>query len=186
MHDGILLGRLWPALFVTPQVPLGFSWRPRVKCDERYPVCLRCEQRNTICRATPRIMKWQVEMPSLRSSSNPDSILNQLSAVNKRLLQYWFEKTSQIMVIDPSKNPMSYPITQHLTFSSSVLHAVLSISSLLEAILSIGSGYATYFEPQQIALALTERHLALSTLQTELRASSCPSISSLITVILLG
>jgi hypothetical protein len=119
--------------------------------------------------------KWQVEMPSLVSSTS-HSTLSCLSTTNKRLLQYWFEKTSQIMVIDPDENPMSYPIIQHLQTSSSLLHAILSISS----------AYENDFTFEQAPVTLNERDLALSMLQAELRSNQCPPVSSLFTVFMLG
>jgi hypothetical protein len=149
--------------------------RRRVKCDERYPVCLRCEQRNAVCHAVVRMAKWQVEMPSLAISSCGGA-LGCLSNTKKRLLQNWFEKVSQIMVIDPNENPMSYPVIQHLQSSSSLLHTILSISL----------AYETSFAPQDVAMTLNERHLALSLLQDELRSNEPPSMSSLLTVVMLG
>uniref|UniRef100_A0A0C4DI66 Zn(2)-C6 fungal-type domain-containing protein n=1 Tax=Fusarium oxysporum (strain Fo5176) TaxID=660025 RepID=A0A0C4DI66_FUSOF len=64
----------------------------RVKCDETFPVCLRCQRRGSVCMASNRPARWRIEMPWLSNMA----LLNSWPAdnpPNKRLVQYWIEQS---------------------------------------------------------------------------------------------
>lgn len=123
----------------------------------------------------PRLAKWQVEMPWL-SSGPYDNPLYGVSNKNQRLLQLWMERTCQIMTIDPNDNPFSFPITEHLLKSDSLLHALQSVSA----------GYEAYYKRPNLALCLEERHRALVSLQIELKHPCRPSPSTFLAIYMLG
>ncbi|KAF5601521.1 C6 zinc finger domain protein [Fusarium subglutinans] len=45
----------------------------RVKCDEAFPVCRRCQRRGSVCMASTRPAQWQIEMPWLSNMTVFDS-----------------------------------------------------------------------------------------------------------------
>lgn len=157
----------------------------RVKCDETFPVCLRCQRRGSICLSKARSEQWQVETPWISGNtrtSNPGlgpelGIVIQGSIVNKKLLRHWFEQTSRIMVLDHGANPLSLPITQYLPMSASLVHILQSISAAHEH----------FFSQQKLALSLEERSRALTCLRQELQSATTISLlSCMLTGYLLG
>ncbi|RSL75648.1 hypothetical protein CEP51_010694 [Fusarium floridanum] len=140
--------------------------RRRVKCDETFPVCVRCQKRGSFCQSPPRLTKWQHEAPwiKLGSSSSP-APTRQLAVTSKSddkaLLRYWLERASQIMVIDPDENPMSFPILEYVEQCPSLKHALQSV----------GAGHRHYFDPDKLSKCLEERSSALRLIIQDL---SCP------------
>ncbi|KAB2568580.1 White-opaque regulator 1 [Lasiodiplodia theobromae] len=152
----------------------------RVKCDERYPVCLRCERRGSVCLPSCRPATWLTETPWLDVFNRgvvhaPPNMLLPPDA-NKRLLQHWLEKSSHMMVLDPNRNPFSYPILQHLAGAPSLLHALQSISA----------GYDEFYNPESLQTCLEERGRALGLVHDEIRSQSSPLTVLFLTVFLLG
>ncbi|KAH6997273.1 fungal-specific transcription factor domain-containing protein [Ilyonectria destructans] len=147
----------------------------RVKCDETYPVCLRCQRRGSVCLSAPPPVQWQAEMPWIveRPILDPwTGIVNP----NKRLLQYWLDKTSRMMSLIPDNNPLSFPLIEHLLSTPSLVHAVQSISA----------GQEHFFHQSSLKSCLAERGLAMQSLQLEMEDPSKIKSSSLLTVFLLG
>lgn len=125
----------------------------RVKCDESYPTCKRCLRQGLVCSSVPRPAQWQFETPWL--SLQPKTI------VNRRLLQYWLEKASQMLVIDPENNPYSFPALEYVPHSSALLHAIQSLSA----------SHEQYFPAHASIIALEERGKALVCLRKEMDQS---------------
>lgn len=150
--------------------------RSRVKCDETYPVCIRCRRRGTRCLFEPREQKWQLEMPGITIPRAP-SILSTLGTqVDRRLLQQWVERTSQIMVLDPERNPLSYPILQ-----------LLGPSPWLAPVLqSISAAYENDFDKTKLTVSLMQRQQALSSFRQGLMSGNQPLASVLLGIFLLG
>ncbi|EXL39900.1 hypothetical protein FOCG_17499 [Fusarium oxysporum f. sp. radicis-lycopersici 26381] len=152
-----------------------------VKCDEAYPVCTRCRKRGSICKSAPRLRRWQNEGPwtKLRShSSLPSSerLIDISDTNSKSLLRYWLEKASQIMVIDPDDNPLSFPILEYVERCPSLKHALQSV----------GAAHRNFFDPQQLSKCLEERHSALQLIINDL---SCPGdnlFPLFLTILLVG
>lgn len=150
--------------------------RRHVKCDETFPVCLRCQRRGSLCMPAARRVKWQAELPWLTEKA-PQSSVFQLTNVDRRLLQCWLEKTCQIMVLDPDINPMSFPIVEHLATSPSLVHALQSITAAHE----------NFFASANLITCLQERNLSLRLLQEEVRSSQTKSLPAVfLSVFLLG
>ncbi|CAG8907858.1 unnamed protein product [Penicillium egyptiacum] len=140
----------------------------RVKCDETFPVCLRCRRQGLICSSTPRLTPWQYEPYWV--SSPMDAI------INRRLLQYWLERVSQTLVLDPDDNPYSFPILGHITKSCSLMHIIQSISAYHEH----------YFSAQASVIALEERGKALASFRKEIDGPKTAPQASLLTAMLLA
>ncbi|KAH6873409.1 fungal-specific transcription factor domain-containing protein [Thelonectria olida] len=147
----------------------------RVKCDETYPVCLRCQRRGSICRSATRPVQWHTEMPWLSHSVVLDSWTGHATP-NKRLVQFWIEQTSHMMALDRNNNPLSLPLLQYLAACPSLLHAVQSVSA----------GHETFFSSESLRTCLEERGLALKLLREEVQDPGQMSISSMLTVFVLG
>ena len=155
--------------------------RRRVKCDETFPVCLRCQRSGTVCRALPRPDQWQFELPGIspvRKGSRIDNHVevHQVPHVNKILLQGWLQTASRIMVLDHTWNPLSLPLLQYCTISYSLVHVLQSISA----------GYQEFFQSSRLVLSLEERSKALVALREELETGRQSSISCFFTAYLLG
>ncbi|OJJ70351.1 hypothetical protein ASPBRDRAFT_44513 [Aspergillus brasiliensis CBS 101740] len=140
----------------------------RVKCDESYPTCKRCQRQGLVCSSAPRLTQWQVETPWLS--------LQPKTHVNRRLLQYWLEKVSQSLVIDPENNPFSFPILEHVGQSPALLHAIQSISA----------GYEQYYPANTPILALEERGKAIACLQEEMKRIQKSPYTQFVTTMLLA
>ncbi|CAI6046252.1 unnamed protein product [Clonostachys chloroleuca] len=147
----------------------------RVKCDETFPVCLRCQRRGSVCLASYKPAKWHTEMPWLSDMIVLDSWPRD-SALDKRLVQHWVEQTSQLWSIDRNNNPLSLPVLQHLTTSPSLLHAIQSVSA----------GHENYFNNSGLQTCLEERGRALKLVREELRDATSIPVSSMLTIFLLG
>lgn len=147
-----------------------------VKCDETFPVCLRCQRRGSVCLSEQRSTQWQTEMPWLSPNSPSLGCFNSRANTNKRLLQYWLEKSSQMMSLDSSNNPLSFPLLPRLLESPSLVHAVQSVSA----------GHESFFDHTGLQTCLRERGLAIELVREELRDAESASISSLLTVFFLG
>lgn len=65
---------------------------------------------------------------------------------NRRLLQYWLENVSQMLVIDPEDNPYSFPALEYISESAALLNVVQSISACHEQ----------YFSPYAPMITLEE------------------------------
>ncbi|OGM42538.1 hypothetical protein ABOM_007952 [Aspergillus bombycis] len=140
----------------------------RVKCDETFPVCLRCVRRGLICSSTPRLSQWQIE--TRWYSSQVDTI------VNRRLLQYWLERVCQILVIDPENNPFSFPVLEYIQESPALVHIIQSVSARHEE----------YFSAEVARIALEERGKALASFQEELGTGQTRPLLSMLTALLLA
>jgi len=140
----------------------------RVKCDESHPTCRRCAQHGLICYSTPRLTQWQAETPRL--SLKPTTI------VNTRLLQYWLERVSQMLVIDPEDNPYSFPVLEYIPQSSALVHTIQSVSA----------NHEQYFPTHAPIIALEERGKALVSLRKEVDQNQHTPQVFLLTVMLLA
>ena len=140
----------------------------RVKCDEAFPTCKRCQRQGLVCSSVPRPTQWQVETPWLS--------LQPRTHVNSRLLQYWLEKVSQASVIDPEDNPFSFPILEHVTKSPALLHAIQSVSA----------NHEQYFPAKTPILALEERGKAIACLRREMNKVQRAPYTQFLTIILLA
>ncbi|KAE8136611.1 fungal-specific transcription factor domain-containing protein [Aspergillus pseudotamarii] len=140
----------------------------RVKCDETFPVCLRCVRRGLICSSTHRLAQWQIE--TRWYSSHVDTI------VNRRLLQYWLERVCQILVIDPEDNPFSFPVLEYLQESPALVHIIQSVSARHEQ----------YFSAEVTRIALEERGKALVSFRKELGIGQTRPLLSMLTALLLA
>ncbi|CEN60521.1 hypothetical protein ASPCAL02957 [Aspergillus calidoustus] len=140
----------------------------RVKCDEAYPTCGRCQRQGLFCSSAPRLTQWQVETPWLS--------LQPKTGVNRRLLQYWAEKVSQALVIDPDNNPFSFPVLEYIAQSSALLHAIQSISA----------SHEQYFPDKLPIMALEERGRAISCLRREINQIQHTPYAHFVTIMLLA
>ncbi|KAL4767523.1 fungal-specific transcription factor domain-containing protein [Aspergillus nidulans var. acristatus] len=140
----------------------------RVKCDEAYPTCKRCQRQGLVCSSAPRLTQWQVETPWLS--------LQPKTHVNRRLLQYWLEKVSQALVIDPENNPFSFPILRHIAQSPALLHAIQSVSA----------SHEQYFPVKTPILALEERCKAIACLRREMNQTQRAPYTPFLTIMLLA
>ncbi|TVY70809.1 Sterol uptake control protein 2 [Fusarium oxysporum f. sp. cubense] len=155
----------------------------RLKCDEMYPVCLRCSRRGLVCHAAAREQQWQIQLPGSalfldgRGTSSRCGFGSFLQGNrDKQLLQYWLEKTSRIFVPSEDDNPFAYPIVEHLSISQSLLHAIKSISS----------AHQHFFHAAHIQDSLEQRIKAMGLLRTELSTESRPLHTLFLSVYLLG
>ncbi|KAH7011209.1 fungal-specific transcription factor domain-containing protein [Ilyonectria destructans] len=146
----------------------------RVKCDETYPVCLRCQRRGSVCLSSPRPAQWQTEVSWYSDYSL--SPWTGDSPPNKHLLQYWLEQSSKMMTVDPNNNPLSFPLLRYLAVSPSLVHAVQSV----------GAGQETFFNSSSLGPCLEERGRALKLVRQELANNTRPPLPSLLTVFILG
>ncbi|GIC88941.1 Zn(II)2Cys6 transcription factor [Aspergillus udagawae] len=140
----------------------------RVKCDEAYPTCKRCKRQGLVCSSAPRLTQWQVETPWL--SLQPNTL------VNRRLLQYWLEKVSQILVIDPENNPFSFLTLEYIAQSSALLHAIQSVSA----------SHEQYFPATTPIIALEERGKAIACLRREMSHSQYRPTAHFLAIMLLA
>lgn len=163
--------------------------RRRVKCDEHYPVCGACERRGSVCESVPRLRQWQVESPWLRgSNTSQDRAEHPVAAAavavpipihttaDKNLVRYWLEKASQIMVMDPDINPLSFPLLDHVDRCPHLFHVIQSVSA----------AHQIFFHPSKLTKCLEERTLALRLVREELSRSLTDLFPSFITIFLLG
>lgn len=140
----------------------------RVKCDESHPTCRRCVRQGLICSSTLPLAKWQVETPWF--SVKCDTI------VNRRLLQYWLERVSQMLVIDPEDNPYSFPALEYILQSPALIHTIQSLSA----------SHEQYFPAHAPIVALEERGKALVSLRKEVDQNQRPPQAFLLTVMLMA
>lgn len=99
------------------------------------------------------------------------------SRADNRLLKYWLEKASSILVIDPNNNPFSFGILRYLETSKSLIYAIQSLSVAHEA----------FFSPSALPRhSFEDRGSALLHIQRELQQTNPPSHGSLLSAILLG
>lgn len=176
------------SIFTAPEQPderkrdrSRFGCRPckrrRVKCDETYPVCLRCQRRGEFCEAPSRSRHaWQPETPWLLQNPSLQQQTDASAKPDTKLLQYWLERASQIMAIDPDNNPMSFPILRHLSRCTSLVHALQSV----------GAAHQHFFHPTKMQRCLEERALAIEHIRKELDAPGKDVPVLFLTVFLLG
>lgn len=153
--------------------------RRRVKCDETYPTCIRCQKRGDLCMSESRKPRWQLEMPWLanaRLAHQTASSMLPPGQTNEHLLRHWFEHASHIMVLDPEKNPLSYSVVEYLFKSPALLHILQSISAAHEH----------FFDPTKLILSLEERGRALARIRKELLQEGNSMVYKFLTIILLG
>ncbi|KAF4250502.1 hypothetical protein CNMCM8980_000870 [Aspergillus fumigatiaffinis] len=98
------------------------------------------------------------------------------ATINRRLLQYWLERVSQMLVIDPGDNPYSFPALEYITKSAALVHIIQSISAQHEQ----------YFPTQAPIIALKERGKALASFRKELEHVETTPRASLLTAMLLA
>ncbi|EXM14190.1 Zn(2)-C6 fungal-type DNA-binding domain [Fusarium oxysporum f. sp. vasinfectum] len=147
----------------------------RVKCDETFPACLRCQRRGSVCMPSNRPAQWQIEVPWLSKMSVFDSWPGD-SLPNKRLVQHWVEQASQMLCIERNNNPLALPLLPYLASSPSLLHAIQSISA----------GHEVFFSGKALTVCLQERGHAIRLLREDLHNSGTISPVSILTVFLLG
>ncbi|CAI7584350.1 unnamed protein product, partial [Penicillium manginii] len=140
----------------------------RVKCDEAYPICKRCQRQGLVCSSAPRSSQWQVETPWL--SLQPSTL------VNRRLLQYWLEKVSQTLVIDPENNPFPFLTLEYITQSPALLHAIQSVSA----------NHEQYYSAIAPIIALEEHGKAIACLRREINRSQHAPTAHFLTILLLA
>lgn len=152
--------------------------RRRVKCDETFPVCLSCRRRGDFCELPTRLRQWQTESPLIfRSAKTPAQLSAPGSSkADQTLLRYWLERASQIMVIDPDVNPMSFPVLEYIERSPSLMHVIQSI----------GAGHMVFFNPSKLGRCLDERSMAIKLLRQELMAPIPDVFPVFLTIMLLG
>ncbi|CAG9945369.1 unnamed protein product [Clonostachys rosea f. rosea IK726] len=157
--------------------------RRRVKCDETFPVCLRCQRRGDVCESQTRSRLWQPETPWLKTRKDNTSIISlseastePISQLDQKLLRYWLEKASQIMALDPDNNPFSFPL----------LEGSGQIPAMIHAAQSIGSAHQAFFDKSKLNKCLEERALALRLIRQELEQTKKDLTACFLTVFLLG
>ncbi|KAJ5604118.1 hypothetical protein N7537_007074 [Penicillium hordei] len=96
--------------------------------------------------------------------------------VNRRLLQYWLERVSQIIVLEPNNNPYSFPILEYITKSCALVRIIQSVSARHEQ----------YSSAQASVIALEERGKALESFRGEMDRLETTPQASLLTAMLLG
>lgn len=150
--------------------------RRHVKCDEQFPVCFRCQQRGTVCFSDSRLSGWRVEFPAITVQNAPNYLDTLGNHIDARLLQYWLERVSHVMVLDPDNNPLSFPILK-------LLGSCPWLASVLQ---SISSAYEHDFDPSHIEVALKQRSKALISCSQQLAIPDPPLAPMLLGAFLLG
>ncbi|RMJ07920.1 hypothetical protein BHE90_002285 [Fusarium euwallaceae] len=165
-----------PRRFYRCRYPCRECRQSRSRCDETYPVCLRCSRKGIVCHAAAREQQWQIHLPALTliSGHHVSSLLHSQS--DNQLLQYWLEKTSRILVACDDENPFAYPIIEHLSTSQSMLHIIKSISS----------AHQHFFHPGQVHDSLEQRIKAIEALRGELGMGSQQLHTLFLSIYLLG
>lgn len=150
----------------------------RVKCDETFPACQRCQRRGAICQPSLRTFNWQFEVPWLADSPLKTTSLtpNMDIKVDARLMRYWLDATSQMLSVDPSNNPFSFPILRYVTVSPSLAHFIQSASAAQKE----------FFYQPNMSVSLEERGKALSALRHELQTQSSSLSHAFLTLLMLG
>ncbi|KAI8295387.1 hypothetical protein K4K56_012020 [Colletotrichum sp. SAR 10_98] len=147
----------------------------KVKCDQTLPVCIRCQRRGSVCDSEKPPGSWQVVMPLMISRSLEDPWMGEVKP-DRKLLQYWLEQTSHMLSLRADDNPLSYPLLEHLVSTSSLLHAVQSISA----------GQERFFEQSSLVPCLKQRGLTLQALRCEMRDVGQITPATLVTIFLQG
>ncbi|OGM48267.1 hypothetical protein ABOM_002114 [Aspergillus bombycis] len=98
------------------------------------------------------------------------------SKVDVRLMRYWLVATSQMLSVDSSNNPFSFPILRYVTASPSLAHLLQSASAAQEA----------YFYQPKMSVSLEKRGQALSALRQELQTRSSSLSHCFLTLLMLG
>ncbi|CAJ0550003.1 Ff.00g099330.m01.CDS01 [Fusarium sp. VM40] len=161
--------------------------RRRVKCDETFPVCTRCQKRGSICQSATRLTKWQQEAPWIKlcgTEPSPSPFITHYhypqqphaEGDDQGLLRYWLERASQIMVIDPDENPLSFPILEHVQQSPTLKHALQSV----------GAGHLNYFAPEKLSRCLEERSTALRLIMNDLLCPGDNLLPLFLSIFLVG
>ncbi|KAF4973703.1 hypothetical protein FSARC_92 [Fusarium sarcochroum] len=138
----------------------------RVKCDETYPVCRRCDDRGVVCIPAPRKTIWKLELPFLISQAIDTT----------PLLQYWFENVCHMMVPDPELNPWALPLLDFLKNSMALLHVVQSVAA----------AHKTGFGTNDGRECLIQRQQTIYSVQQELSHPHHHSPATFLAIFLLG
>lgn len=96
--------------------------------------------------------------------------------VDARLMRYWLDATSQMLSVDPSNNPFSFPILRYVTVSPSLAHFIQSASAAQKE----------FFYQPNMSVSLEERGKALSALRHELQTQSSSLSHAFLTLLMLG
>ncbi|KAH6628977.1 fungal-specific transcription factor domain-containing protein [Boeremia exigua] len=150
--------------------------RRRVKCDERFPICVRCQRRGSVCLMDPKASTWQLELPGLTMQRSPSNTALIGSHVDARLLRRWLDRTSQIMVLNPDTNPLSYPL----------LAALQPCPWLASVLQSISAAHERNFSQSASTACVVHRGHALREFSRQLSSPDPPLAAMLLGVFLLG
>lgn len=115
------------------------------------------------------------ELPNLGPQLGQFSLGDNVK-VNTRLMRYWLENMSQIMSVDPTNNPLSFPIVKYIQGTPSLVHVLQGVSAAHEG----------YFQPHNMSISLEERSKALSGFREELQAKNVSLSHSFLTLVMLG
>ncbi|CAG7925227.1 unnamed protein product [Penicillium olsonii] len=149
----------------------------KVKCDETFPVCKRCQRRGSVCQPALRASQWRLEIPWLGDPGQSKNFitLKTTAKVDSRLMRYWLEGMSQILALDPNNNPFSFPILKYVSTSPSLVYVLQGVSAAHEQ----------YFQQSNMSTSLEERSKALASLRMELQTSGSLS-HSFLALLMLG
>ncbi|KAJ5210427.1 hypothetical protein N7491_010234 [Penicillium cf. griseofulvum] len=128
----------------------------RIKCDEVYPTCRRCQRQGIVCSSAPRLTQWQLETPWL--SLQPNTFV------------------SQTLVIDPENNPFSFPALEYIAQSSALLHTIQSVSA----------SHEQSFPANTPIISLEERGKAIACLRREIQQGHNSPSALFLTIMLLA
>ncbi|KAM0543833.1 hypothetical protein ACHAPJ_012140 [Fusarium lateritium] len=145
----------------------------KVKCDEAFPICLRCRKGGLICDSAQLSSGWHLELPWVLARNLSDSVRHN---ADNSLMEWWFDKACDILVADNSANPLSYPLLEHISSSAALLHSLQCISS----------GHRQYFAQSCYTTCLQQRSMALRQVQIEMRDESTSPVASFLSILMLG
>lgn len=148
--------------------------RRKVKCDEKQPVCSRCESHGDTCTGNFRWDTWQIERPWI--SSRPGVVSGR--ALEDESLRYWYDKACLNMaMLTPPANPLSYPLASLIRRSTALRHTVQSVAN----------AHRVGFCADRLDSAWRERSLAVVALRMELeRVQGDPNRQLLVQTIYLS
>lgn len=129
--------------------------RRKVKCDEKRPVCTRCQLRHETCTGNFSHDVWQIERPWISQERAPSAP----SALENDTLRHWYDSACLSMAIFyPPANPLSHTLSGWLRHSKALRHTLESVSE----------AHQQHFLPDKLSSALQTRGLAISSLRKEI------------------